>query len=264
MQTRQNTWATSTFQRNALMNSMGSSHSNCYDPTVRRYTYPLDDTYRHPLVPCSSSATLLDTAVKASNTSPFYYLAGRPATISSATTTTQQSMHPATFLPKLTIPMTPQLPLWSVRSPPVFHAQSLMFVFGFLFFPCWWIGAFYIGNSSSVKKHVSNPGSTLPRYHSSHTCICRLFHQTMATEIADPPILINDRVTTPCTLVCASDGGKGEEEQEYSEEATALIWEERERAMFREWNRWMSFVSVGMIGFIAAMLVWYHVGSRSS
>lgn len=111
------------------------------------------------------------------------------------------------------------------ESPNIFSRQSLLFLFGFLFFPCWWIGAFC--------THVTPPKNV---------------RQSSAMAV-HPSLLANGRVASRLFLLLPDE----------EEHVVPAAWYS-EQEMFRRWNRYMSFASVPLLAIILSMLSWYYVG----
>ncbi|ORY97319.1 hypothetical protein BCR43DRAFT_513744 [Syncephalastrum racemosum] len=109
--------------------------------------------------------------------------------------------------------------------PNIFSRQSLLFLFGFLFFPCWWIGAFWV--HSTPPKDV---------------------RQSSAMAV-HPSLLANGRVASRLFLLLPDE----------EEHVIPADWY-TEQQMFRRWNRYMSFASVPLLAVILSMLSWYYVG----
>ncbi|KAI8069780.1 uncharacterized protein B0P05DRAFT_589238 [Gilbertella persicaria] len=107
----------------------------------------------------------------------------------------------------------------SPLSDPVFHSQSLLFLFGFLFFPCWWIGGFYL-------KMEPIP--------------CVDMEQSV---IVHPSLIANGKTSShvlqSVVIVHANK--------------TDSI------RFFYRWNRHMSFVSIGLLMIMLGLLIWYFV-----
>lgn len=106
------------------------------------------------------------------------------------------------------------------RSPPIFHKQSLLFLFGFLFFPCWWIGGYYLD---------------IP---------CKDDNEQVWT-IIHPSLIANGK--TSCKILWLPGGPKVKSREAY------------EKALFYRWNRIMSQISVGFIILITALFIWYFI-----
>lgn len=246
MSTRQHTWASPTsYQyldyRNSVSVSTTTSSTTTTTTTTskkfrRRCTYPI--SYQRRAI-----------------TPRICYFA-RPVTISSSSSS-NNTMHqqlsieiPATYLPSTSPSLSPI---------PVFHTQSLLFLFGFLFFPCWWIGAF-------LRRQPQPPLSpTKEGYQAQYSLIS-----------VHPSLLANGRVSSRMLWV-----PQYHQQQPYSSNSTLgqdrelrvstlpdipgsrVSWSrrlEQEYETFRKWNRYMSFASIVLILVIIAMLAWYHGG----
>ncbi|KAI8144707.1 hypothetical protein BJV82DRAFT_56653 [Fennellomyces sp. T-0311] len=225
---RQSTWSfkSTVLRYSSPISSSGRSIFYCYkrhqrSRLSRRCTYPLTHST------ASTSMRLYATRHLARQKSPppsniFSTIFGRAATISSATASTTHYSLPTThsFI---------GLVSYHDTHPPVFHAQSLLFLFGFLFFPCWWIGAFCHYEEKPAKDR---PQTVMPVH---------------------PSLLANGRIASRILWMPQHD-------EEKQEKRKSLF--EQERAMYRLWNKYMSFASLALVALVVAMLVWYHIGVR--
>lgn len=139
-------------------------------------------------------------------------------------------------------------------SPPVFHTQSLLFLFGFLFFPCWWIGAFCIDENNATTnlckyirlcKRQQHPALSAP---------------PKPPSTVHPSMIANGRASPQLWAVLRKKNQIQEQQQMLASEPES--WR-RERELFRSWNRYLSFMSLILVAVIIAMLVWYQVGVRN-
>ncbi|KAI8994852.1 hypothetical protein BDB01DRAFT_872346 [Pilobolus umbonatus] len=108
----------------------------------------------------------------------------------------------------------------------VFHTQSILFVFGFLFFPCWWIGGFCMHPVIEHDIEKLKDKSTLMVVH--------------------PSLLANSR--TSSRLICLMDNEHYIQNAHYHSILS-----------FHRWNRIMTFVSFGLIVIFIVLIVWYYV-----
>ncbi|KAI9499168.1 hypothetical protein BDB00DRAFT_221436 [Zychaea mexicana] len=76
-----------------------------------------------------------------------------------------------------------------LHHPPVFHTQSLLFLFGFLFFPCWWIGAFCCYQQQPQKVNNTLDGCRQQQCYQQQQ---KQHYQTMIP--VHPSLLANGRV----------------------------------------------------------------------
>ncbi|KAI8369164.1 hypothetical protein EDC96DRAFT_573907 [Choanephora cucurbitarum] len=104
---------------------------------------------------------------------------------------------------------------------PIIHAQSMLFLFGFLFFPCWWIGGFCLkvnrGTLDDLEKSV----------------------------MVHPSLLANGK-TASRILESVAVGRPIRTEQ------TSVY-------IFYQWNRYMSMASIGILVVVIALVIWYLV-----
>ncbi|KAI9278694.1 hypothetical protein BDA99DRAFT_578346 [Phascolomyces articulosus] len=281
----------------------------------RRSTYPLTYTakaLRHRLAnnstsfssSTSSSSSIKKRQQRQSPTSPpavFSALFERAATISSATasTTARHSIPTTLSFVGLVPSHLGSHPNDENGYPPVFHTQSLLFLFGFIFFPCWWIGAFC--QTQQEKEEEA-------RYQEQK----QQKHSTLTMMPVHPSLLANGRLSSRILWIPQhEDEEKGIAYQHYhqfyhqhlhqqqqqiqhenvSESLSSTVfnfnhhnssqsnnnrssttngplrirnWFERERNMYRRWNKYMSFASIGIIALCIAMFVWYDIGVRRS
>ncbi|KAJ2964018.1 hypothetical protein NQZ79_g899 [Umbelopsis isabellina] len=114
-------------------------------------------------------------------------------------------------------------------SPPqerFWNDQTLLFLFGFLFFPFWWIGAFKAVPSQKPKVYNANIGNTVI-----------LFDQDILQR--PPP-----RSPSPIVPIRPSK----------SDLATST------KRRFQQMNRIMTVISMILLLFTAGMLIWYGIG----
>ncbi|KAI9011927.1 hypothetical protein CLU79DRAFT_839210 [Phycomyces nitens] len=150
---------------------------------------------------------------------------------------------------------------------PVFHAQSLLFLFGFVLFPCWWIGAFLLENEEEELKKLDNGTNTTTSPISPiHPPTLLVVHPSMlANGRTASRLLWLDEPGTPDRPVVArtvSSTTLVQSKSQYSR-SQQFIWRSqylKELAMFQRWNRIMSFVSIALIATVVAMLLWYITG----
>ncbi|KAI9351887.1 hypothetical protein BD770DRAFT_393549 [Pilaira anomala] len=109
----------------------------------------------------------------------------------------------------------------------IFHTQSTLFLFGFLWFPCWWVGGYWL------KIEVNRLNLEERQQMSIHPSL--LANGKMCSRI----LWVSNNTTTTAEEVC--------EEEDTVE-------------LFHRWNQVMSYVSVVLILLIVSLLVWYYVG----
>lgn len=126
----------------------------------------------------------------------------------------------------------------SFRPLPVFHTQSLLFLFGFLFFPCWWIGGFWLAPGKTKKKSKHN--DVLPLAAKSPACSYRPVHSSL---------IANGRVFRRWLVMPL-----------HQPSASTIDPAVQEQETYRRWNRYMSFVSLFLLAIVIAMLIWYQYG----
>lgn len=102
----------------------------------------------------------------------------------------------------------------------VFHTQSLLFLFGFLFFPCWWIGGFYI-------KVVTNDIET-------------------TTIIIHPSMIANGKTSSRLFQL-----------PQHADIGSLSSSSFDEILFFYRWNRCMSIFSIFLVLVVISMLIWY-------
>lgn len=102
----------------------------------------------------------------------------------------------------------------------VFHSQSLLFLFGFLFFPCWWIGGYYV-------KCVTNDIET-------------------TTIIIHPSMIANGKTSSRLFQL-----------PHYADMDSKSSSSFDEILFFYKWNRCMSIFSIFLVLIVISMLVWY-------
>jgi hypothetical protein len=105
----------------------------------------------------------------------------------------------------------------------IFHIQSLLFLFGFLFFPCWWIGGYYIkvDSSSDVEASPKSRITVHPSLLANGRTASRFFVELPVIEAANHNVAF-------------------------------VPW-------FYKWNRRMSLVSIILVMLVIGLLVWYFV-----
>ena len=111
----------------------------------------------------------------------------------------------------------------------IFHTQSLLFLFGFLFFPCWWVGGFYL----KVNNVSALPELDVEKRMTMHS-----------------PLIANGRTASRILLrlpAASSD---------------SLLMDTKQ--LFHVWNRLMSVVSIGLTLLMIGLLVWYCIGCHVS
>lgn len=104
----------------------------------------------------------------------------------------------------------------------IFHTQSTLFLFGFLWFPCWWVGGYWL------KVELNRLNLEEKQQMSIH-----------------PSLLANGKMCSRILWV--------------SNTAAEEVWEENTVELFHRWNQVMSYVSVVLILLIVSLLVWYYV-----
>ena len=175
------------------------------------------------------------------------------------------------------------------RFPPVFHQQSVLFLFGFLFFPCWWIGAIFYkherienNNNDADKTYQDDQGQRR--------------NTTITMVPVHPSLLANGRIGSRLLYIphLQDDEEKGlayyphrnsyqqlyqQEQQNVGHNSITLntihrtcymnkplpripSWYAQEQEMYHRWNKYMSIVSIGLIALLIAMFVWYDIGVR--
>ncbi|CDH58344.1 predicted protein [Lichtheimia corymbifera JMRC:FSU:9682] len=250
MGARQHTWAPTSYhyldhRRRSSSVSLSTTSSSSSTSTTHTTTASSGKRFRRR---CTYPISYQRKAI-----SPRICYFARPVTISSSSSSenTMQQLSieiPATYLSSSSPPCLSPIP--------VFHTQSLLFLFGFLFFPCWWVGAFLL------RKQPQQQSSLLPTkegYQAQYNLIS-----------VHPSLLANGRVSSRMLWV--------PQQQHYSSNSTLLrvvsttlpdipgsrmSWArrlEQEYEMFQKWNRYMSFASIVLILIIIAMLAWYHDG----
>ena len=127
---------------------------------------------------------------------------------------------------------------------PVFHTQSLLFLFGFLFLPCWWIGAFWYPHGISPEPGVSpamDEEGVVP-----------------SLIVVHPSMFANGRAVSHVLISPAPPIKKPSRNYDH------LLALERESRMYHRWNRIMSVASIGILATVISMLAWYQLGYRGS
>lgn len=100
----------------------------------------------------------------------------------------------------------------------VFHSQSLLFLFGFLFFPCWWVGGYYLKLEQTQKCDAIEERVVHPSLLANGKTCCKTL----------PPL--------PCMTSV----------HEYYLEST-----------FYKWNRIMSVISIILLVIFTFLLFWH-------
>ncbi|KAI8390130.1 hypothetical protein BD560DRAFT_429929 [Blakeslea trispora] len=106
---------------------------------------------------------------------------------------------------------------------PIIHVQSMLFLFGFLFFPCWWIGGFCL------------------------TIDPTLLEEDLEKSImVHPSLLANGKTASRIleSVAVASKPKRAEQNSVY---------------IFYQWNRYMSMASIGILMVVVGLLIWYLV-----
>lgn len=104
----------------------------------------------------------------------------------------------------------------------VFHTQSLLFLFGFLFFPFWWIGGYY------------------------STCIRYFNTDIETTTIVIHPSMIANGKTSSKLFQLPHNFSRIKEDSSVDE----ILF-------FYKWNRYMSIFSIFLLLLVISMLIWY-------
>lgn len=104
----------------------------------------------------------------------------------------------------------------------VFHTQSLLFLFGFLFFPCWWIGGYYSNCTRSFNTDIE-----------------------IATIIIHPSMIANGK-TSSRFFQLPHNFSRMKEDSSFDE----ILF-------FYKWNRYMSIFSIFLLLLVVSMLIWY-------
>lgn len=104
----------------------------------------------------------------------------------------------------------------------VFHTQSLLFLFGFLFFPFWWIGGYY------------------------STCIRSFNTDIETTTIIIHPSMIANGKTSSKLFQLPHNFSRMKEDSSIDE----ILF-------FYKWNRYMSIFSIFLLLLVISMLIWY-------
>ncbi|OAD72280.1 hypothetical protein PHYBLDRAFT_146484 [Phycomyces blakesleeanus NRRL 1555(-)] len=164
---------------------------------------------------------------------------------------------------------------------PVFHVQSLMFLFGFLFFPCWWIGGFLVGSKTEEIKRLVNVTNTNTNTNTNATTspTTSPIYPLPTLLVVHPSMLANGRTASrllwldepgtpdrPVVARTVSSTTLVPSKSQYSR-SQEFIWRSqylKELSMFRRWNRIMSFISLALIGVVVAMILWYSAGIQYS
>lgn len=107
-----------------------------------------------------------------------------------------------------------------IQRPSILNAQSLLFLFGFLFFPCWWIGGYYLKKPCEEDEEQ--------RWVTVH-----------------PSLLANGQTSSKILWLANIQSVKRQEIDEL--------------LLFYRWNRLMSLVSIGFLVLISGLFIWYFV-----
>jgi hypothetical protein len=105
----------------------------------------------------------------------------------------------------------------------IFHLQSLLFLFGFLFFPCWWIGGY------CIKLNCPNDLEAAPK----------------SRLTVHPSLLANGRTASRFFIELSVN--------ETANHDMSFV------PLFYKWNRRMSLVSIVLVMLVIGLLVWYFV-----
>ncbi|KAI8374383.1 uncharacterized protein BYT42DRAFT_402389 [Radiomyces spectabilis] len=159
---------------------------------------------------------------------------------------------------------------------PVFHTQSMLFLFGFLFFPCWWIGAFLIKEEKDEEddkmSHTHDPSCQwfLSRPLSMLGSDSRGFSPSEKTVVAEPTLpppamvmmvhpslLANGRVSARYLWMKEKDDGMG---AGFRRQDNYMM----EKKMYRRYNKCMSFASLALLTLLVGMLIWYKTGVQNN
>lgn len=106
----------------------------------------------------------------------------------------------------------------------IFHTQSLLFLFGFLYFPCWWIGGYYLkveGTASAADLESQQ-------------------------QPVHPSLLANGKTTSRHLPL-------------YHWWQPSAMQQHDDRLLFYHWNRCMSLVSIVLLIFETGLIIWYYV-----
>ena len=220
----------------------------------------------------------------------FSALFGRTATISSATDSTS-ARHSIRSTVSIMGGLASSPPHDNHnRFPPVFHQQSVLFLFGFLFFPCWWIGALFYKHDK-----IENNNNDADRIYQDDQGQRR--NTTLTMVPVHPSLLANGRIGSRILYIpqLHEDEEKElgyyphrnsyqhlyqQEQQNGGHNSITLLntihrtyymnkplpripsWYEQEQEMYHRWNKYMSIVSIALIALLIAMFVWYDIGVR--
>jgi hypothetical protein len=112
----------------------------------------------------------------------------------------------------------------------VFHTQSLLFLFGFLFFPCWWVGGYYIKVAQESKDPMDIEEKKMMTVHPSLLANGKTSSRLFWVPPPLPPPSTKTIILNQDTII-----------------------------FFYKWNRFMSLISVGLTFCIIGLLIWYCV-----
>ncbi|KAI7854878.1 hypothetical protein BDC45DRAFT_507140 [Circinella umbellata] len=237
--------------------------------------------------PSSSSSSLSSSRRNKKHSQPtspqraFSALFGREATISSATESTEAPHSTRTTLSFVGDFASSHPHDNQNQIPHVFHQQSVLFLFGFLFFPCWWIGALLYKHE---KKRNNNDNNKIYQNNQQQR------NTTISMIPVHPSLLANGRISSRILYIPQLQEDEEKElghyphrnsyqhiyqhQQQNSITLNSIrrtyytnkplpripSWYEQEQEMYHRWNKYMSIVSVGLIALFIAMFVWYDIG----
>ncbi|KAI9478793.1 MAG: hypothetical protein EXX96DRAFT_260437 [Benjaminiella poitrasii] len=120
----------------------------------------------------------------------------------------------------------------------IFHTQSLLFLFGFLFFPCWWVGGYFL---------------------KAEDIFCESLTDNDDLEKNDIYLM-----TVHSSLLANGKASSKVFQFPFSNSSQALgnlsrYQSSNYRALFYKWNRIMSIVSIGLVMVIISLFLWYFV-----
>ncbi|KAI9305966.1 hypothetical protein BJ944DRAFT_264309 [Cunninghamella echinulata] len=115
-----------------------NNNKNEKEKDLSAYVFPLPPDNNHDLMDSKFFSSLLCSTIINNNNKNKESMISIPPPFSSSSLSSP--------------PSSPPLPI-HIKPIPTFHTQSLLFLFGFLFFPCWWIG-WYLG--SKYRHHHNN------------------------------------------------------------------------------------------------------------
>lgn len=130
----------------------------------------------------------------------------------------------------------------------VFHAQSILFLFGFLFFPCWWIGGYYLKAEAPNQQQPTLAAIAAQGQDQSQKDILLNAEEKQMMMTVHPSLLANGKTSSRSFWVPPPPSSTG-----------PLTLQQDTKPLFHKWNRVMSLVSVGLSICIVALLIWYFV-----